>query len=360
MAESVTPTVSVVITCYNYAAYVAQSIDSALGQSHPALEIIVVDDGSSDDSLAVIRRYADRVHVVAQPNTGQIVATNRAYALTRGDIVMFLDADDLLAAGAIAAVVGQWRPGVVKAQYELDVIDQRGERLGRRFCNYAPGYDGAAIRAEFQRFGSYLWPVTSGNAYGRGFLSQLMPLEAKGPDGPLNTVAPLYGEVLVIHRVLGFYRLHGNNQSNHGTTSASLGLRFTKQVDMRMGEIHYLTRHAALRGATLPAGNLLDQDLFMVNYRLMLQKLGEPYQTAERDTALGIWRAGMHLLATRAMPLRRKSVHAAWLTILLLSPRALARGLIQLRFQRADLVRPLRNRWAAMFGKTGMQHESKP
>jgi hypothetical protein len=342
MADTASLRVSVVISCYNYGAYVGQAIESALGQDHPAFEIIVVDDGSSDDSPAVIARYADRVQIISQSNTGQIIATNRAFARTRGEIVMFLDADDLLTPDAISTVLAHWRPGCVKTQCELDIIDAQGEPLGRRFCNYGAGYDGAAIQREFRQFGSYQWPVTTGNAYARAYVERLMPLTAKGPDGPLNTVAPLYGDIVVIHRVLGFYRLHGNNQSNHGTSSASLGVRFSRQVDLRLGEIAYLRQHAALQGAALPQGNLLDQDLFMVNYRLMLQKLGEPYQGGDQESARSVWQAGMRLLATRAMPLSRKLVHAAWLTGLALSPRPLARGLVRLRFQRAELFRALR------------------
>jgi hypothetical protein len=353
VAEAAAPTVSIVITCYNYAAYVGQAIDSALAQDHAAIEIIVLDDGSTDESLRVIERYADQVRVIAQSNTGQIAATNRAYAHSRGDIVMFLDADDLLAPHAVSSVLAHWQAGCVKAQYELEVINGRGEHLGRRFCNYAPGYDSAAIREQFRRFATYLWPVTSGNAYARAYLDQLMPLRAKGPDGPLNTVAPLYGDVVVIHDVLGFYRLHDSNQSYHGTAGAALGRRFAQQVNLRLSELAYLSQQAAARGIVLPQGHLLDQDLFMVNYRLMLQKLGEPYETSVRDTALRVWRTGMSVLATRAMPWRRRFVHASWMTVLLCSPRPVARGLIQLRFDRANWLQPVRARLGALRGHKG-------
>lgn len=342
------PSVSVLITCHNYEAYVAQAIDSVLAQTRPADEIIVIDDGSSDGSVDVIKAYGDKVRLLVQPNKGQIAATNHVYAQSSGDIVMFLDADDLLAPQAIADVVAHWQPGCAKLQYELDVIDAEGVPLGRRFCNYAQAYDSAAVRREFAQFGSYQWPVTSGNAYARGFLVQMMPLDVNkgGPDGWLNTVAPLYGEVVVLDRVLGQYRLHENNQSYQGTNASSLGLRFSRRVDRRLAEIAFLQKHAARCGAMLPPVNMLDQDLFMVNYRLMLQKLGDAYQTRETDSALGVWRAGMRLLRTRAMPASRKLMHGAWLTALLLSPRWLARWLIRLRFARAELLQPLRRRRA--------------
>lgn len=356
------PRVSVLITCYNYGAYVAGAIDSVLAQTRLPDEILVVDDGSTDDSVAVIRGYGDRVRLLTQANGGQIKATNHIYAQCSGDIVMFLDADDLLAPQAVAEVLAHWRPGCAKLQYELDVIDGAGVPMGRRFCNYAAGYDGAAVRREFDAFGSYQWPVTSGNAYARGFLQQVMPLDVAkgGPDGWLNTIAPLYGEVVVVHRVLGQYRLHENNQSYQGTDSSSLGLRFSRRVDRRLAEIAYLERHAAHRGARLPAVNLLDQDLFMVNYRLMLQKLGDPYATCERDTAAGVWRAGMRLLRTRAMPASRKAMHGLWLSTLLVSPRPLARALIQLRFARAQLLAQLRRHRTAMTAPRATGQQGKP
>lgn len=342
--------VSVLITCYNYEAYVAEAIDSVLAQSRPPDEIVVIDDGSSDGSVSVIRTYGDKVRLLVQPNQGQIAATNHIYAHSTGDIVMFLDADDLLMPHAVAEVVAHWQPGAAKLQYELDVIDGGGHPLGRHFCNYAQGYDSAAVRREFEQFGSYQWPVTSGNAYARSFLAEMMPLDVNkgGPDGWLNTVAPLYGEVAVVDRVLGQYRLHENNQSYQGTNSSSLGLRFSRRVDRRLAEIAFLRKHAERRNARLPGLNMLDQDLFMVNYRLMLQKLGDAYQTRDADTAFSVWRAGMRLLRTRAMPTPRKLMHGAWLTALWLSPRWLARLFIRLRFARAELLRPLRRQRSAL------------
>jgi hypothetical protein len=79
------------------------TLDSALAQTHPRAEIILVDDGSRDDSLAIARTYADRgVRVVTQPNRGAAAARNHALRLSTGDWIQFLDADDLLAPEKIA------------------------------------------------------------------------------------------------------------------------------------------------------------------------------------------------------------------------------------------------------------------
>ena len=90
-------TVSILIPCHNDEVYVGDAIESALGQTWPEREIIVVDDGSTDDSLAVAQAYeSDGVHVIAQENRGASAARNRAFEAASGAYVQYLDADDLL------------------------------------------------------------------------------------------------------------------------------------------------------------------------------------------------------------------------------------------------------------------------
>ena len=87
--------VSVIIPTYNYGRYLGEAIDSALGQTLPPLEVIVVDDGSTDDTPQVLASYGDRIRVVRQKNSGVAVARNSGIAAARGDYVAFLDADDV-------------------------------------------------------------------------------------------------------------------------------------------------------------------------------------------------------------------------------------------------------------------------
>ena len=88
------PLVSVVIPNYNYGQYLRQAIDSVLAQTYPAIEIIVVDDGSQDKSEAIVRSYGERVRLIAQRNQGVSVARNRGVQESAGEFVAFLDADD--------------------------------------------------------------------------------------------------------------------------------------------------------------------------------------------------------------------------------------------------------------------------
>lgn len=88
--------VTVIIPCYNYAEYVAESIESVMHQTVPPDEIIVIDDGSTDDSLGVIRKYEDKVTVIAQKNKGVIKTKNHGLDIAHGNWIVFLDADDVL------------------------------------------------------------------------------------------------------------------------------------------------------------------------------------------------------------------------------------------------------------------------
>ncbi len=91
-----TQLVSIVIPCLNARRYVGEAIGSALAQTYPHTETIVVDDGSTDGSLDVIRSFGDRIRWESGPNRGAAMARNRGIAMARGEFVQFLDADDLL------------------------------------------------------------------------------------------------------------------------------------------------------------------------------------------------------------------------------------------------------------------------
>ncbi|MBV8898575.1 MAG: glycosyltransferase family 2 protein [Verrucomicrobia bacterium] len=97
------PLVSILIPAYNAERWIAGSIKSALAQTWPRKEIIIVDDGSSDQTLAVARRFAAKdVTVVTRENQGAAAARNHAFSLSRGDYIQWLDADDLLAPDKVA------------------------------------------------------------------------------------------------------------------------------------------------------------------------------------------------------------------------------------------------------------------
>ena len=132
------PLVSVLMPCYNAERYVAQALDSVLAQTWPAIEIIVVDDGSTDGSAAVLERYASRgVRVLRQANNGQCAAANRAWAASSGELIKFFDADDVMAPDMIelqALRLGARRDAVAMGEwarfYGEDPLDAQFVPLG--------------------------------------------------------------------------------------------------------------------------------------------------------------------------------------------------------------------------------------
>jgi glycosyltransferase involved in cell wall biosynthesis len=89
------PLASIIITSYNYEKFLPRAIDSALQQTYPVKEIIVVDDGSTDNSRHIINSYGDQIIPVFQKNKGRAFATNAGFFASQGEIIFFLDADDI-------------------------------------------------------------------------------------------------------------------------------------------------------------------------------------------------------------------------------------------------------------------------
>ena len=135
------PSISVVIPCYNAAAFLRATIESILGQTQPVLEVIVVDDGSTDDSANIAESFGPPVRVIRQPNQGESAARNRGIEAAGGEWVAFLDADDL------------WLPTKVELQAEAirsapaDVVCVTGDFLlfgegqEERLCSLPARYD---------------------------------------------------------------------------------------------------------------------------------------------------------------------------------------------------------------------------
>jgi glycosyltransferase involved in cell wall biosynthesis len=124
------PLVSVVTTSYNQARFLAETIESVLGQDYEPLEYLVVDDGSTDESIDVIRRYDDRLAWwTAQENAGQAAALNRGFARATGEVLSFLSSDDTLLPGAVSRVVRAFEaePDLLMVYGDVLITDERSE-----------------------------------------------------------------------------------------------------------------------------------------------------------------------------------------------------------------------------------------
>jgi len=218
------PVFSVLMANRNYGHFIEEALDSILQQTFPAreIEIIVIDDGSTDDSREKLKKYEDRVTCIYKENGGQAAAFNRGVAVSKGEFVAFLDADDYWHSQKLQQVFEEFRKSdsvdfvyhymaVINNDHHL--IDwyiypvpssEEGTQSGKRYLNsylsgtlpwFAPT-SGMTIRAECLKK-AIPWPE-----------------DLRAPDVYLHYVLPFYTrELRLIKKPLGYYRLHGNNIS---------------------------------------------------------------------------------------------------------------------------------------------------
>lgn len=206
----VDPRVSIVINNHNYGRFLEQAIESAVGQTLPC-QVVVIDDGSTDESAAVLARWEKRIRVERRPQQGQPAAYNAGFACSDGEIVIFLDSDDYLMPDAAAVVAKSFGRGIAKVHYRMMLVDRDGRRLG--------GVTPSALAAgdpgrQLIRSGLlYASAPGSGNAYRRSVLERLFPLPV-AEDDPVGADffaiygAALLGQVAALQAPLAAYRVH--------------------------------------------------------------------------------------------------------------------------------------------------------
>ena len=229
------PLVSIIINNYNYGRYLGAAIESALGQTYARVEVVVVDDGSTDDSRVVIARHVGRVVPVYKANGGQASAFNAGVAASRGDILCFLDADDAFLPHKVAAAVDAFA-----RHDDADAIFHALEPANDALMPLArPGRAPAAalglqewdLRARMRRGGMPEIPTaTSGCCFRRRLLARILPMpEAQGVslhDNYLKFAAAALGKALYSTEALALQRLHaGNHYTGRETGARSLALK---------------------------------------------------------------------------------------------------------------------------------------
>jgi hypothetical protein len=204
------PLVSIVVlSSRSETRHLRRALDSALSQTYPSVETFLAVDQPSEATSALASDYASRIAGMRCVEGGEAAACNAGFAATRGDIVLFLEADDTLYPQAVERVVAAWRDGVVKIHFPLDEIDERGHLAGRRVPELALA-DEAQVHPVLRRYGFYPAPPLTGNAFSRMALAQVMPV----PEQPwqrciaayLAPLAALYGRVRTVAEPLGACR----------------------------------------------------------------------------------------------------------------------------------------------------------
>lgn len=241
--------VSIVINNYNYGEFLETCIDSALAQTYPDVEIVVVDDGSTDRSRHLLEKYRRHVKILLLEHSGETAARNAGFAETAGDIVAFLDSDDFLRPEAAEDVVRKWQPRFSKLQFPLRVVTREGRSTGSLMprCRLDEG----RVDRLLLRTGRYITSPGSGNFYARWLLEYIMPIPtAEWPqsvDSYAATFAGFYGEIGVIQEPLGFYRVHHGNMTRSVANKAidisqierlmGRGLRLRRLIEKIAGDL---------------------------------------------------------------------------------------------------------------------------
>lgn len=150
------PLVSILIPCYNAARWVGETLESALAQTWPRCEIILVDDGSTDDSIQLARRFETRgVRVLVQANAGAAAARNTAFTAASGHFIQFLDADDLLASDKIERQLARAATGPAGAALTGRWGRFKKDPALAKFADANPLFADASPRDYFLRYASH-------------------------------------------------------------------------------------------------------------------------------------------------------------------------------------------------------------
>jgi len=211
-----------VVNNYNYGQFLPEAINSALNQTYPHTEVIVVDDGSTDNSREIIASYGDQIVPVLKENGGQASAFNAGFAASQGEIICFLDSDDIFLPNKVAEVVIAFeRHGDIGCCFHpLRLVDNDTGRLlnssdegSSREWDLRPHIRrGKLPKGEGLGFTP---PATSGLCFKRTLLRQIFPM----PEASSVAISDNYIKFMAFALTKGFYlgevlalqRIHGDN-----------------------------------------------------------------------------------------------------------------------------------------------------
>jgi glycosyltransferase involved in cell wall biosynthesis len=249
------PLVTALINTYNYGRYLSLAINSVLNQTYPNIEIIVVDDGSTDHTPEVLAQYSGRLRAIRTENGGQGHAFNIGIAQARGDLLMMLDADDL------------WLPEKVERMVELAIKCPQAAMLYHRFQNidannraYGPALPPALINGDYREkylsAGGHWWtPITSVLTLRTEHIRRALPIPTyavrEGADTVITDYCVLTSQLASISDTLTLRRLHGANlyaagRDNSWYRSKEIREADARRVEWRVFSMRELMKHVNL------------------------------------------------------------------------------------------------------------------
>lgn len=329
--ETQTPSVALVVLNYNYGRFLADAVDSALNQSVPYEQIVVVDDGSTDGSRRLLERYRGRVELLFKSNGGQLSAALAALTRVHCQYVHYLDADDYLLPHARELIGKHAQGSPAKLQFRMRCVNGN-HSLQSVIPAYPLAYDNAAMLRDNQLLGMSICPPTSGNVFRCDVLRSL-PLHKLDLrdyiDGTPNLALPYCGEVRSIDEVIVNYRLHGSNVSQHQLPTKE---RLTEEVERlrrRWQELPEL-----ISGVSGPAPG---RALLELEARHMIAAMEGRHELLQMCSYIGT-------LVRSGMPARKKLLLSIWCMGLTVAPAQLADQLVRARrsaVNRGQLTRKL-------------------
>jgi glycosyltransferase involved in cell wall biosynthesis len=228
---SAEPLVSVLVSNYNYGRYIGSAIESALDQSYRNLELIICDDGSTDNSVEIIEAYErkdPRVRLIRKANGGQASGFNAAFSVSQGEIIALLDSDDLFLPSKIERIVADFQAHPDSGFGVHRVIrvsaDLRRQGVWPMSAPLPAGWYGAKMLQD----GGILpyMPPTSGLSLHREVAERIFPLPlneplVRCPDQLITRLAPFITNVTCEDEALAQYRLHRDNNYGHDRVTAA-------------------------------------------------------------------------------------------------------------------------------------------
>jgi GT2 family glycosyltransferase len=346
--------VDIVINNHNYGEFLAAAIESARRQTHAQVNVIVVDDGSTDGSRELLGKLDDSVTVVLKENGGQASALNAGMARCEGDVVMFLDADDTLwpEAAARAAAAFALDETVAKVQFRMDVIDAAGKQTGViKPSPHLKMPQGDLHSAELAFPFDITWMAMSGNAFRTEALRRIIPIPARdypvsGADWYLVHLAALLGKVVSLEDVLASYRVHGRN--NYEPQKAELSLAHVrKAIERTQPTSKALLRLASELKLSHPARILSIADLANRMISLKLDPDRHPIQD-DRLSSLVIDAFRAARRRSNVSP-AMKLMFFGWFAAMAIFPRPIAARLAVLFLfpERRTLINPVLGRFSS-------------
>jgi len=338
---------SIIIANYNYRDFVGAAIESALAVDWPDKEVIVVDDASTDDSRSVIERFRGRMAAYYRPKSHQLGAHTFGFEQSTGDVIIFLDADDLLEPEVMREVAKVWRPGVSKVQYRMNLIDATGTPLGSALPRFPPKDDPEKLRRTYLRTMAYATPPGSGNAYSRNLVRYVFEFRPTTPqsDGVLLTAAPILGDVLTIRRPLARLRIHTKNTMGMASLDAAK-LRLRLQEDVVKADL--FSTVARQFGLIVPR-DPLRYSLQHLEYRLasyLVEPSAHPFPQDKKSSL--VYYLISSATKSSQLTLRYRAILLVWIIACALAPRYHRRNLVEWRFSATSRPAAIRTLLAAL------------